>query len=210
MPQLFTNNATSTIVGALGSGTATITVQTGDGAKFPSPSGVDFAILTLTQADAESTWEEVTLTARSGDVLTVTRGTEGAASVWSDGDKIELRITAGYLNSLAYLDIPIISKSADYTFAIGDRGKSILHPSADTVARTFTIPAFGAVQFAIGTAITIINQASAGVISIASAADTLRLSGLGSTGSRTIAANGIATIVKITASEWMISGIGVT
>jgi hypothetical protein len=102
------------------------------------------------------------------------------------------------------------SQSADYTLTIDDAGKQIFHPSADTSARTFTIPANGTVAFAVGTAVTFINQNGAGVITIAITTDTMRLAGDGSTGSRTLAANGIATAVKVTSTEWLISGTGLT
>src|SRR5574337_915301 len=59
------------------------------------------------------------------------------------------------------------SQSAAYTLVAGDAGKHILHPSADTTARTFTIPANSSVAFAIGTAVTFVNQNSAGTLTIA-------------------------------------------
>ena len=102
------------------------------------------------------------------------------------------------------------SQSAAYTLVLSDAQKHILHPSADTTARTFTIPANASVAFPIGTALTFVNQASAGVVTIAITTDTMRLAGSGATGSRTLAANGIATALKITATEWIISGTGLT
>lgn len=47
-------------------------------------------------------------------------------------------------------------------------------------------------------------------LTIAITTDTMRLSPGGTTGSRTLAANGIATAIKITATEWIISGSGLT
>jgi hypothetical protein len=38
----------------------------------------------------------------------------------------------------------------------------------------------------------------------------MRLSPAGTTGSRTLAANGIATAIKISSTEWIISGTGLT
>ena len=102
------------------------------------------------------------------------------------------------------------SKSAAYTLVLADSGKHIFHPSADTTARTFTIPANSSVAYTIGTAVTFINQNAAGVITISITTDTMRLAGTGTTGSRTLAANGVATAVKITSTEWIISGTGLT
>lgn len=102
------------------------------------------------------------------------------------------------------------SKSSAYTLVLADAGKHILHPSADTTARTFTIPANSSVAFPVGTAITFVNQNGAGVVTIAITSDTMRLAGAGTTGSRTLAANGIATALKIASTEWIISGTGLT
>lgn len=97
-----------------------------------------------------------------------------------------------------------------YTLVLTDAGKHILHPSADTTGRTWTIPANSSVAFPIGTAITFVNQNGAGAITIAITTDTLRLAGAGTTGSRTLAANGIATALKVTSTEWLINGTGLT
>jgi hypothetical protein len=113
-------------------------------------------------------------------------------------------------NSVGFRNIPQNSQSAAYTLVLADSGKHILHPSADTTARTFTIPANSDVAFPIGTAITFINQNGAGVVTIAITTDTMRLSPAGTTGSRTLAANGSATAIKITSTEWIISGSGLT
>jgi len=106
--------------------------------------------------------------------------------------------------------LPQNSQSTAYTAVLADANKHLLHPSADTTARTFTIPANGSVAYPIGTALTFVNQASAGVMTIAITTDTMRLAGAGTTGSRTLAANGIATALKITTTEWIISGTGLT
>lgn len=112
--------------------------------------------------------------------------------------------------TLGYCGIPQVSQSAAYTCIWGDAGRHILHPSADTTARTFTIPANSSVAYPIGSTLTFINQNAGGVITIAITTDTMRLAGAGTTGSRTLAANGIATATKITSTEWIVSGVGLT
>jgi len=118
--------------------------------------------------------------------------------------------TADGTNGVGFRNIPQNSQSANYTCVLADAGKHLLHPSADTTARTFTIPANSSVAYPIGTALTFINQNGAGVITIAITTDTMRLAGAGTTGSRTLAANGIATAVKVASTEWIISGVGLT
>ena len=102
------------------------------------------------------------------------------------------------------------SYSADHTFTLTEANLAFLHPAADTTARTWTIPANASVAYPLYTALTFINQNGAGVISIAITSDTMRLSSAGTTGTRSLAANGIATAVKITSTEWIISGSGLT
>lgn len=102
------------------------------------------------------------------------------------------------------------SQSAAYTLTAADAGRFVLHPSADTTARTFTIPANASVAFPIGTELRFVNQNAAGVITISITTDTMRLAGPGTLGNRTLAANGIATALKLTATEWIISGFGLT
>jgi hypothetical protein len=106
--------------------------------------------------------------------------------------------------------IPQNSQSTNYTLVLSDNGKHLLHPAADTTARTFTIPANSSVAYPVGTALTFINQNAAGVLTISITTDTMRLAGAGTTGNRTLAANGIATAIKITSTEWIISGTGLT
>lgn len=123
------------------------------------------------------------------------------------GDQTDLQAA---LDAKAAAGIPQNSQSGAYTLVLSDANKHILHPSADTTARTFTIPANASVPFPIGTAVTFVNQNGAGVITIAITSDTMRLAGAGTTGSRTLAANGMATALKVTSNEWIISGTGLT
>ncbi len=103
------------------------------------------------------------------------------------------------------------SRSAAYTLVRSGAGKHIFHPRADTGARTFTIPANSSVPYPIGTVLTFVNQnGTNGIVTIAITSDTMRLAGVGTTGSRTLARNGIATAMKITATEWIINGTGLT
>lgn len=105
--------------------------------------------------------------------------------------------------------VPQNSQSAAYTLVLADAGKQIYHPSSDANARTFTIPANSSVAFPIGTQVMFINETSQ-VVTIAITTDTLVLAGAGTTGSRSLAQNGVATAIKVGATRWFISGTGVT
>jgi hypothetical protein len=106
--------------------------------------------------------------------------------------------------------MPFASKSADYTTRAVDANGTLLHPSADTTARTFTIDSNANVSHPVGTTLTFVNQNGAGTLTIAITSDTMRLAGAGTTGSRTLTANGIATAIKITTTEWIINGTNLT
>ena len=112
-------------------------------------------------------------------------------------------------DAVGFRNIPQNSQSADYTLVLADSGKHIFHPVGDNNARTFTIPANSSVAYPVGTAITFINMAAANV-TIAITSDTMYLSSAGTTGSRTLAQYGSATAIKITSTNWLISGSGLT
>jgi len=139
---------------------------------------------------------------------TVTFPATGTLATLAGVEEFSNKTVAG--NAIGYLGIPQNSKSAAYTTVLGDAGKHLLHPSADTSARTFTIDSNANVAYPVGTAITFVNQNGAGVLTIAITSDTIRLAGAGTTGSRTLAANGVATAIKITSTEWIISGQGLS
>ena len=115
-----------------------------------------------------------------------------------------------FCGEFSYNFIAQNAQSVDYTVVLADWSKIIYHPSADTTARTFTIPANASVAFPIGTELKIVNGNAAGVITIAITTDTMRWANDGTAGSRTLAANGRANILKVTATEWLISGFGLT
>lgn len=95
MPQqIFQNNSKSTLSVAVSSNSqASLTLQTGDGAKFPSPLAPNYSMITL---DDGTNIEVCKLISRSADVLTVLRGYEGttAQASFATGTKVELRLTA--------------------------------------------------------------------------------------------------------------------
>lgn len=84
---LFTNEARGTLVSAVGSADITFSLQTGEGAEFPSP-GAGQAFMAIIYDANNSEW--VTCTAVSGDDLTVTRGVPSFS--FAVGSTVELRL----------------------------------------------------------------------------------------------------------------------
>ena len=113
--------------------------------------------------------------------------------------------TAGAATKAA---VPLSSKSAAYTTVLGDANTTILHPVGDNNARTFTIDSNANVAYPVGTMITFVNRIN--TVTIAITTDTMYLAGAGTTGSRTLAAYGVAVATKTDTTEWVISGTGLT
>jgi hypothetical protein len=89
----FANSAFATLASGINNSATSITLTTGQGARFPSLSAGDFFYATL--IDTSNNLEIIKCTARSTDVLTVTRAEESTtARAFSAGDRIELRVTA--------------------------------------------------------------------------------------------------------------------
>jgi hypothetical protein len=88
-----TNNAFGILASAITNVSTTITLSSGDGAKFPVLASGDFFFGTLINTANEL--EIVKVTARSTNTLTVIRGQDGTtARAYSAGDRFELRPTA--------------------------------------------------------------------------------------------------------------------
>lgn len=113
-----------------------------------------------------------------------------------------------------YMGIPQNPEAAtgvfSYTIVPADAGKHIYYTGTPTSA-ALVIPSNATVPFQIGTTIVIMNDLGAATnVSISITTDTLQLAGTGATGSRTLSRYGIATITKVTATKWIISGNGLT
>ncbi len=106
--------------------------------------------------------------------------------------------TANY--QIGYRDLP--QNTSFGTLAITDGGKHYYGSG------TITIPTNASVALPIGTALMIIASGSTTVSP--SGGVTLVQAGTGSTGARTIATYGQASLVKVASDTWYISGVGIT
>ena len=103
-------------------------------------------------------------------------------------------------DTIGYRGLPQNSQTASYTLALADQGKHISITTGGVV-----IPANGSVAFPIGATIVVFNNSGSNqTISITT--DTLRLAGAATTGSRTLAQYGLATLVKVTSTSWVATG----
>lgn len=97
--RLFKNNAASILDLDLSNVATTLEVAPAGGEGFPvSPASPEFFMLTI--EDGDGNIEIVKCTGRTGDVFTIVRAQEGtSARAFTVGDKVELRLTAGTLES---------------------------------------------------------------------------------------------------------------
>ena len=107
-----------------------------------------------------------------------------------------------------YLGIPQNGQAASYTLVMSDISKDI-YLTGSVAAQSVTIPANASVAFPIGTVLTITNDSTV-PWTIPITTDVLLWSPSGGTGTRTLAANGSAAILKKTATRWWITGNGLT
>ena len=108
--------------------------------------------------------------------------------------------------SVGYVGLPqVILSTGGLTLSKAHAGEHIYVTGTSQVV---TIPANSSVPFEIGTTVVVINGNVTSSIAITT--DTLRLAGGTTTGTRTLSAYGMATLVKISATEWIASGNGLT
>lgn len=95
--QLYSNNATSTLLSPLPDDDITVIIQNGAGALFPTiQNDADFFFCTLEKDDG--TWEIVKVVAHAAasSTFTVERGAEDSTAIaFLAGDRFEMRLTAG-------------------------------------------------------------------------------------------------------------------
>lgn len=125
----------------------------------------------------------------------------GAAASGANSDITSITLTSGTINSQPIGTLNIVKSTTSGTAVIADAGKCI------TVTAGITIPN---ATFAVGDAISIYNDSATAITITQGTSLTLRLAGTTSTGNRTLAARGMATIWFNLTSEGIISGSGLT
>jgi hypothetical protein len=201
-------SATGVTVG--GTGTTTIALGTNTTATNTVTVGGAIDGNTLKVAGTTTGTINLTTDVTSGTVNIFTSAT-GTITIGTAGSGIvgfaKTATTSSTASSLGYLGLPQSATNTSTTLAIGDAGK---HIYVNTASQTMTIPANGTVAYPIGTTLTFIAGPSATTVSIAITTDTMYLAGTGTTGTRTLAAHGMATAVKVAATTWYINGTGLT
>lgn len=98
-------------------------------------------------------------------------------------------------------------QSGTYTIVLSDANKQIVATSG---TGDWTIPANASVAFPIGTTLVFLVIGAIASRTIAITSDTMYWAPTAATGTRTLAAGGIATALKVDTTTWVISGVGLT
>jgi hypothetical protein len=154
--------------------------------------GINDAIRTMMAQIAS--WQPGLLL-KAGSAMTGDLTEMGAASTVKD--------PGGSAHKVGYRHIPQNAQNSAYVLALGDAGKHVAITSGG-----ITVPTNGTVAFEIGTAITIVNNSAADQTITEASGVTLRRAGTAGTGNRSLAARGLATLLKIGTNEWYVSGAG--
>lgn len=144
----FANNAVSNLDANLTISGTTLSVVSGEGARFPTLSAGQYFMATLVKSSG--VMEVIKITGRSGDVFTIGQraaepcGGTQVASAFSAGDRIELRMTAGGLvGEIDRLDkaaiLSPLNKSANYT-VVADDTTSLVRVSTASGNVIITLP----------------------------------------------------------------------
>jgi hypothetical protein len=120
-------------------------------------------------------------------------------------DTLRLKSTGGITSAnvadaVGYKGVPQNAQTSTYTLALSDMGKHISITTGGVV-----IPANSSVAFPIGSTITVYNNSSTAQ-NISITTDTLRLAGTATSGTRSLAQRGLATCIKVAATEWVVTG----
>lgn len=168
-----------------GSITGTATNVTGTVAVANGGTGATTAANARANLSAAASGANTDITSLEQDVAIVATGTIGT-------------------DSIGYRGAPQNAQTGAYALTLNDNGK---HISITTGG--ITIPANASVAFPIGATVVIYNNSGSSQ-TIAITTDTLRQAGTTNTGSRTLAGYGLATVVKVAATVWVISGAGLS
>lgn len=186
--------------------TSTSALTTG---TLPVASGGTGAVTLTGVVIGNGTSAFTTVTAPSGTIVGTTDTQNLTSKTLTTGNTLDAGTSISDTGTIAatspgFRGLPQNAQTASYTLALTDAGKHISITTGGVI-----VPANGSVAFPIGSTIVIYNDSSSSqTISITT--DTMYLAGSATTGSRTLAQRGLATLVKVASTTWAISGAGVS
>ena len=140
---------------------------------------------TLAQIGAAASGANTDITALDQDVAITATGTIAA-------------------DTIGFRGVPQNAQTAAYTLVLSDAGKHVSNTTGGII-----VPANGSVAFPIGSAVSVYNNSGSSQ-NISITTDTMYLGGTATTGTRALAQRGVATILKVASTTWVISGAGLS
>jgi hypothetical protein len=110
--------------------------------------------------------------------------------------------------TIGYLNIPQVSFAGNVTIATTDAGKH--YYSTLSTGNVLTIANNASQSFQVGAAISVVNQGTGNITVAQDSGVTLYLAGNATSGNRTVATFGMATLIKVATDTWFINGTGVS
>ncbi len=123
----------------------------------------------------------------------------GAITAMSTGSTV--KDGAGTERYVGYRNIPLRAATSQQTLVLTDAGAGISITTGGII-----IPLNATVAFGVGDIIAIYNNSASTQQITITATGTLRLGGTTSTGARTLAVRGLATLLKVDTDEWIAKG----
>lgn len=183
-----------------------ICVKNGDEGKFYFNNGVTLKAgqSYVSPSDTSTTVGSNTYTIGTGTYF-VANGNVGIANT-TPAHKLSVEGTIRSSSTISdaagnLRDVPVVTKAAVYELAAGDGGEGIV--------TTANVNVNGAV-LTTGFVATIFNNSAASITITSGAGVTMYLGGTATTGNRTVAQRGLATVYMVASNTFVISGAGVT
>lgn len=106
---------------------------------------------------------------------------------------------------IGYRNLPLTTgRTAAYTLALSDMAMAV-----PITTGGITVPTNATVAFAVGDLVVVLNTGTASQTISPASGVTLTLAGSTSTGQRSVAQNGVATLLKVGTDAWLVYGVGV-
>ena len=213
--------STATSATTAGSVTNSVTFSNTGGAAVGSTFNgsaartVDYSTVGAPKADgtgASGTWDinisgtaATATSATTADTATTTANLSSGTASNTSFDANNTVTDTGTISAASpgFRGIPQNSQTASYTLTLTDAGKHISITTGGVI-----VPSNGSVAFPVGTTVVLFNNSSSSQ-NVTITTDTLRWAGTTSTGTRTLAAYSLATLIKVASTTWVISGAGV-
>ena len=175
------------------------TIESGTGG---TPTVLPNLATLVVMAKSGNNWWTMQPVYNSAGPVSITQSANGTVT-WGIGTgALSVATASSTASSVGYLGLPVNSQSGStYAVVVGDLGKVIYFSATCTATIPASLPVGSSIAFVAGTGAT---------VTIAQASDSMYLGGTGTTGSRTLAAYGMATAIKMAATVWFINGTGLT